>query len=101
MAHYLVFFLLLIALHIAHCFFMNGMILNPEVLKTNLGVRIKGNDYIDYNPEEGTEDVILLEVPLPDLVNVTTIVEIKNGEISVVREGVQSVAVEQSVVNVV
>lgn len=96
MAHYIMFVFTLAVIHIAQCFVMNGMILNPEILKTNIGIRVRGNDYTDYNPEEGNEDVIILAVPVTDFANVTTIVEIDNAEISVIREEPQSVQVVSS-----
>ncbi|KAG7301555.1 hypothetical protein JYU34_014522 [Plutella xylostella] len=73
MASLTILVLFVVILKFANGYLINGLMLNPEVIKYNFEVRVKGNDYIDYSPDQGLEDFIILEVPEENTDNVSSI----------------------------
>lgn len=66
MARVLYYFVILYIFNIVSCRILDGLILNPEVLKISTHA-VQGNDYMDYNPDHIAKD-ILIEIPDTDVV---------------------------------
>lgn len=80
MASLTILVLFVVIYRFANGYLINGLMLNPEVIKYNFEVRVKGNDYIDYSPDRGIEDFFILEIPEENTENVSTITAMQEPE---------------------
>lgn len=79
------FIIFYIFIRLASCRFLDGLYLNPEILKTFTDVRV-GNDYMDYNPEYILREVTIIDIPVLGSDGLEEIIEIMQEDIFVARD---------------
>lgn len=62
MAKFLILMFIISITQISCLLFMNGLLLNPEILKVPIGRKI-GNDYMDYNLDHNAQEVVVVTIP--------------------------------------